>query len=185
MENFVIVSGSLRKDSLNTLLALVWAEAIKSLGAKAEVVPSEHLNVQLFNEDDKESRFPASLIEVSEKIKKAAGVVVCTPEYNGGISPVIKNMIDWTSTLSPHPWRSKPVLLSGTSPGALAAVAGLLHTRNPFDRLGAFVFPQSFGVAQGHSEIFRDVLHLKDSKKQQMLLELSKSFLAFSAKINS
>lgn len=182
MSKFIIIPGSLRKDSLNRKLAHVWAEALKKNGHEGMIVSSDDLNVALINEDDKESRFPASIRQLAETIKAASGVIICTPEYNGGISPVIKNMIDWTSTLNPHPWRFKPVLLSGTTPGALAAVAGLLHTRNPFDRLGAHVYPQSFGVPQGQNELAGSSLN--DSKKQSNLETLAKEFTLFASKFS-
>lgn len=182
MSQFVIIPGSLRKDSLNRKLAHVWAEAFKKIGSQALIVSAEDLNVPLINEDNKESAFPPSLKKLSETIKASAGVVICTPEYNGGISPVIKNMIDWTSTLNPHPWKFKPLLISGTTPGALAAVAALLHTRNPLDRLGAHVYPQSFGVPQGQNEISGTAL--ADTKKQTGLEALAKDFAVFASKFS-
>lgn len=183
MSDFVIIPGSLRKESLNRKLAHVWAEALKKNGSDSLIIAAEDLNVPLINEDDKEKKFPTSLKKISEAINSSLGVIVCTPEYNGGISPVIKNMIDWTSTLNPHPWKLKPVLLSGTTPGALAAVAALLHTRNPLDRLGAHVYPQSFGVAQGHNEIVG--LHLNDLKKQASLEVLAKDFFVFATRLKT
>lgn len=180
MAKIVILSGSLRKDSLNTKLAQVWAEAFKQNGAEAHVVSSSDLNVPLVNEDIKESAFPESLRALSENIKGAVGVVICTPEYNGSISPVIKNTIDWTSMLSPHPWKAKPVLISGSTPGALATVAGMLHTQNPLDRLGAHVYPQSYGVAFGDKELLGK--KLSDPKKQENLEKLAKEFSTFCAR---
>lgn len=182
MTKLVIIPGSLRKESLNKKLAEVWGEVFKKNGIEVQIINSDELNVPLINEDDKETKFPASLRALSESVKAAAGVVICTPEYNGSISPVVKNMIDWTSTLSPHPWRAKPVLISGTTPGALATVAGMLHTQNPLDRLGAHVYPQSYGVAFGDKELSGKTL--TDSKKQEGLEKLAKDFLAFCARFN-
>jgi chromate reductase, NAD(P)H dehydrogenase (quinone) len=182
MAKFVIVPGALRKDSYNRKLAQVWEAFIKKQGHEAEVVSSEDLNAPLINEDIVATQFPAGIKKVADKIAAAQGVIFCSPEYNGSISPVTKNMIDWTSTLRPHPWRSKPVLLSGTSPGAFAAVVGILHTRNPLDRLGAHVFPQNFGVPHGDKEVGDAVL--TDPKKQENLEKLAQEFLAFSLKIS-
>lgn len=182
MAKIIIIPGSLRKESLNRKLAEVWAEAFKKIGLETQVVNSEDLNVPLLNEDIQETAFPSSIRALSDNIKTAAGVLICTPEYNGSISPVIKNMIDWSSLLSPHPWRAKPVLISGTTPGALAAVAGMLHTQNPLDRLGAHVYPQAFGVAMGDKELVGKTL--TDSKKQENLEKLAKDFASFCARFS-
>ncbi|MEZ4814932.1 MAG: NADPH-dependent FMN reductase [Bdellovibrionota bacterium] len=177
MATILIVSGSLRKDSLNTKLAHVWAASFAKNGTEVEVVAADLLNVPLINQD---IEIPPSIKSLSDKIQLAKGVIICTPEYNGGISPVIKNAIDWTSTLRPHPWAGKPVFLSGTSPGALGAVSALLHTRNPLDRLGAHVFPQSYGIPHGDKELTGKTL--EDPKKQEMLDSLAERFLGFCSK---
>jgi len=182
MTKLVIIPGSLRKDSLNRKLAEVWADAFKKNGIEVQILSSEELNTPLFNEDIEATSFPPSMTSLVASIKSAAGVVICTPEYNGSITSIIKNMIDWTSRPNPHPWRGKPVLISGASPGAFAAVAGMLHTQNPLDRLGAHVYPQSYGVAHADKELIGKTL--TDPKKQEGLEKLAKDFAAFCARFN-
>jgi len=68
------------------------------------------------------------------------------PLYNGGIPGTLKNAIDWVSRGIPIPFDQKPLLLLGASPGRLAAVRGLWHTRVPFEAMGALVYPKMFGL---------------------------------------
>ncbi len=178
MADIVILPGSLRKDSYNRKLAQIWAIAFKQKNIGAYIATSEELNAPLINEDE---NFPEALTQLSAKVAKAKGVLIVTPEYNGSISPVIKNFIDWTSTLDPHPWKGLPVLLSGTSPGAMGAISGLTHTRTPLDRLTAHVYPQSFGVPHGDKEVGGTTL--SDEKKQKNLEKLRDDFLAFCQKL--
>lgn len=108
----------------------------------------------------------------------AAAIIIATPEYNGGIPGVLKNALDWASRAKPNPIDSKHILLLGASPGALGSVRGLWHTRVPFEALGAFVYPQMFGLAKAH-EAFDEKGFLKDSKNQEQLTKLVQNFIKF------
>ena len=73
-------------------------------------------------------------------------MIVATPEYNGSMSGVLKNAVDWLSRLRPMPLAGKPMLLMSTAPGAYGGVRGLWHTRVPFEALGVHTFPNMLTV---------------------------------------
>ncbi len=179
MAKLVLIPGSLRKGSINKQLLDVCAAALKARGVEVIEATAAELNTPLINTDDEHDRFPPTVKSLSEKIMGANGVIIATPEYNGSISPIIKNFIDWTSRLKPHPWRAKPVLLTGTSPGYFGAVSGLLHTRTPFDRLGAYVYPQSYALPFGDKEL--GGVQLKDEAKQKLFEKLLSDFVDFAS----
>ena len=99
--------------------------------------------------------------------------MIATPEYNGGVPGTLKNAIDWASRTDPIPFEGKPVLLIGASPGGLGAVRGLAHCRIPLQTIGAYVYPQVFGLSRAHqafdpSGAFADAQQL--SRLQTLLL---------------
>jgi chromate reductase len=55
--------------------------------------------------------------------------VLVTPEYNYGISGVLKNAIDWLSRMTPQPFAAKPIALLGASGGVLGTARAQYQLR--------------------------------------------------------
>ena len=170
----VFIPGSLHKNSLNKKLLEVCVEICKQKNVEPFMISQSDLNTPLINTDDP-SLFPASMKSLAEKISAANAVIIGAPEYNAGISPVLKNLIDWTSTLRPHPWKGKDVLLVGSSPGDFGAITGLAHSRSPLDRLGARVWPQPYALPHGDKVI--NGTKLNDEVRQKNLETTLDAFL--------
>lgn len=177
--NYLLFAGSLRKDSLNKKLLKV---AEFALQAKLEITPTvidlKSLSIPVYDGDVETAGFPEGVINLGAAIKNAQAIVICSPEYNGSMSGVLKNTIDWVSRLRPIPWEGKPVLLMGASPGALGATRGLAHARAPFETLGAYLFPSSLGLPRAH-EAFDPEGKLMDEKTQKRLEQLLVNFDKF------
>ena len=124
--NIVAMSGSLRKGSYNTMLVRALSK-LAPAGMKIEIVDIR--NLPIYNQDDEET-FPAMAQELKDKIEKADGVIIATPEYNRSIPGVLKNAIDWAS----RPWgknsfAGKPVLTMGVSVGKIGTAVAQSHLR--------------------------------------------------------
>ena len=119
MTKLLGISGSLRKDSHNSLLV---ATAAKSFGGNFTLAD---LNLPLYDGDVEENEgIPASVQTLYDQIQAADAIVISTPEYNGNLSGVLKNALDWVSRLKPMPMGDKPVAImsaaAGRSGGVLA-----------------------------------------------------------------
>ena len=88
------ISGSIRKKSLNTFL-LKAAVALAPDGIKFEVVKINA--IALYNEDIDNEDKPIAITEYLNKINEADVILFTSPEYNHGMSGVLKNAIDWAS----------------------------------------------------------------------------------------
>ena len=87
------LSGALRKGSTNTLLL---QEAARLLG-DAELTLAD-LNLPLYDGDlEAAEGVPAAVQKLAAQIAEADAVVISTPEYNRGLSGVLKNALDWVS----------------------------------------------------------------------------------------
>ena len=105
--------GSLRKASTNRLLML---EAARRFG-DAEFVEGD-LRLPLYDGDlEADSGIPAEVQALADQIAAADAVIVATPEYNKGISGVLKNALDWVSRTKGAPWANKPVALMSAAAG--------------------------------------------------------------------
>ena len=88
------LSGSLRKASFNTAILTTLSEAVADR-ATLEIFP---LNpVPLYDGDEDTATPPDAVAALRAKIAGADGLVIASPEYNQGISGVLKNALDWAS----------------------------------------------------------------------------------------
>lgn len=179
MLKVMLLSASARHESLNSKLA----QAIRDrLSVRADIEVDEPglalSSLPVYDGDlEQEQGVPNTARVLASRWAEADAVIICTPEYNGGIPGSLKNAIDWISRLKPHPIAGKWLLLTGASPGALGAVRGLWHTRVPFEALGAMVYPEMFGLSLAHT-VLGDGGELKDASKSEQLERLLSGFLS-------
>jgi len=112
----VAFCGSLRKASFNRLSLQAFVERLPA-GATCETI--EIGDWPLYDADLQAKGFPDKVQAAQKAMLEADGIVLVSPEYNYGISGVLKNAIDWLSRTSPQPFAAKPVALFGASMGVL------------------------------------------------------------------
>ena len=168
---FLTFSGSLRKDSLNKKLAR--GIATRHGGAFLDLQP---LSLPVYDGDVEVIGLPQGVNTLAARVAAATAIVIAAPEYNGSISGALKNALDWLSRVKPVPLSGKSVLLVAASPGALGAVRGLWHSRQPLEALGCHVFPNMMSISKAH-EAFDANDALLDAKLAQQLEALVSSFL--------
>lgn len=179
----LLFAGSLRKDSLNKKLLSNANQIIQGMkGFEATVVDLQVLNLPVYDGDLEKEGTPKGVHQLGNLVSESDAIIIATPEYNGSISSPLKNTIDWVSRLKPMPWDKKPVLLIGASPGGLGAMPGLLHSKVPFEKLGSYVYPTSFGVPKAH-EAFSDNNQFKDAVQNKKLSELISAYLDYAKKL--
>jgi chromate reductase, NAD(P)H dehydrogenase (quinone) len=130
------VAGSLRQKSYNRA----------ALGAAIELAPAgmtietfDLAPIQPYNEDVKQQGFPPAEQELRERICDADAVLIVTPEYNRGVSGVLKNAIDWVSRPPDQPFNGKPTAIFGASPGMIGTAVAQYELRRYLGVLNALV----------------------------------------------
>jgi chromate reductase len=107
------LSGSLRRESTNRKLI---REAARLFGP-ARYTEAE-LALPLYHGDAEDADgIPASVQVLADQIMAADAVVISTPEYNKGLSGVLKNALDWVSRTKGRPWQDKPVAVMSAAEG--------------------------------------------------------------------
>ena len=176
-----LFAGSLRRASLNKILAREAARLAAADGHEADVIDLQPLALPVYDGDAEAAGLPAGVAELSRRLLAADALIVATPEYNGSIPGSLKNAIDWVSRVKPVAFADKPLLLLAASPGALGGVRSLWHARVPFEALGAHVFPDMLGVPKAH-EAFDEAGRLRDAKTAERLQDILARFLARAAR---
>ena len=144
------ISGSLRRDSYNTML----------LRAAEELLPPE-LEFELYeglkavpayDQDDDVQPGPESVEALRAAVAEADAILIATPEYNSSIPGFLKNALDWVSRpLATNAIRNKPVAVVGASTGAFGAVWAQAELRKSLAAMGARVVDAE--VAGGHRHV--------------------------------
>lgn len=112
------LSGSLRRGSSNTAL-LRAAREVAPDGLEIEIASLR--DIPLYDGDlEAEKGIPAAAQALKDRIARADGLLLATPEYNSSILGVFKNAIDWLSRPTADIARvfgDRPVALMGATPG--------------------------------------------------------------------
>ncbi|MBT2305281.1 NAD(P)H-dependent oxidoreductase [Variovorax paradoxus] len=112
--DIVGLCGSLRADSVNRM-ALNLAASLMPDGMRMEA--AEWREIPLFDGDVLAKGLPQAVLALRERIRRADGVLIATPEYNFSIPGVFKNVLDWVSRGEDQPFAHKPVAILSASPG--------------------------------------------------------------------
>lgn len=127
--------GSLRQASLTKQL-------LRSLQALApeemDITVFELNDIPVYNQDVEDADgFPPAVQALRDAVAEADALIIGTPEYNGAMSGVIKNAIDW---LSRGGLLGKKIAAPITgSPGALGATKAQESLRAVMTHLGMYV----------------------------------------------
>ncbi len=177
--NILVFSASLRKDSFNTKLAALAAEAARQGGdSTVELIRLNDYDMPAFSSDTDAAGKPEAVERFKKLLDAHPALIIASPEYNYSMPGHLKNLIDWISRYRPMPWSRKAILLMSASTSAMAGVRGLWQLRQPFEGCGAFVFPDMLTVAQAQSAFGPDG-RLADARQMQRLQDVVKSFVAF------
>lgn len=131
----VVIPGSLRKASLTRQ----FARAIKKIAPKdMDISVFELHDIPIYNQDvENLEGFPSAVQLMRDAVAEADALIFVTPEYNGSMSGVMKNAVDW---LSRDGLLGKKIAapISG-SPGALGATKAQESLRAVMSHLGMHV----------------------------------------------
>jgi len=150
----VAFAGSTRSDSFNKKLIKHVAKAAEEAGAEVTLVDLRDYRMPLYDGDlEADSGLPEKAAELKVLLSEADALAISSPEYNGSLSAVLKNSIDWLSrpgAVEGSVFAKKVGLIVSASPGALGGLRGLVHLRSILTNLGVFVIPgqRAVGSAQ-------------------------------------
>ena len=135
---FVGLVGSNAEQSYNRKLLEFIRREFK---LKFELEVMEIDEVPLFNQESKwDDSFQLRLLY--NKITRADGVIIATPEHNHTITAALKNVLEWLS-YEVHPFESKPVMIVGASYHDQGTSRAQVHLRKILDAPGvnAYTLP--------------------------------------------
>jgi NAD(P)H-dependent FMN reductase len=144
MAKILILSSSVRTGKKSNRVALYFLNYLKekNIGA-AELLDLEDYHFPIFNERLRLLKEPpAGLLNFADKIKSADGIILVTPEYNGGYPASLKNAID----VLYDEWKRKPIAITTVSNGPFAGMNVITSLQYSLWKIGACTVPALFPV---------------------------------------
>jgi len=142
------ICGSLRKASINQTLQTALIARFEDAGLESKVLDLGAYDLPIFHGDlgvvDGAGR-------LADHIKACDGIVIVSPEYNGGLPPLLKNALDWTSTLGPDPFKSAYWGIASCTPGPMSGIMCMRQINYILMRVGGHVSPIQVGVGNAET----------------------------------
>jgi len=170
------LAGSTRTGSYNQRLLGCAIDHARALGAEVTVADLKSYQIPLFDQDlEAEHGLPEAVRDLQALFFSRHGLIVACPEYNGSITPLLKNTIDWISRSTGDApglacYANQVVTLLSASPGRMGGLRGLAHVRDILSGIGCIVMPTTVAVGRAQ-EAFDEAGHLKRAGRLERAIE--------------
>ena len=181
---YLAFSGSTRTDSVNQRTVDVMAQCLSSLGAEITAINLTHLDVPIYDGDlEKKHGLPVGIEQLQKEIHEHDALLIGCPEYNGYMTPLLLNTIDWATRSTKGSadltaFRDRPVQIVRASPGGMGGMRATNQLKTMLSGIGCLVFPDAFSVS-GANSAFNEDGTLVDEKLQQRANAVAQRFDAF------
>ena len=171
----ILITGTNRKASKSSVMARCLSLMYDEMGIKNKVLELKELPPETFSPDAYIVK-PPKVLEFTQDILNASGLVVVTPEYNGSMSGALKLFID----LLPFPesFAGRPVCYVGLASGQFGALRPVEHLQQVFGYRNAYNFPKRVFIPTVH-DFLDDEEGILDEDLATRLKEQARSFVEF------
>ena len=144
MPHIAILSSSVRTGRNSHRVALYFKNYLETNQlATTEMLDLAAYNFPIFEERLKFQPNPSpETLDFAAKIKAAEGILIVTPEYNGGYPASLKNAID----LLYEEWHRKPIAISTVSDGIFGGTQVITSLQFSLWKIRAWTVPAMFPV---------------------------------------
>ena len=142
-----IVLGSIRIGRKSRSIALfIHSRMAADPRLKADLLDLGEYNFPIMEQRLSEMKVaPPGLQEFSDKLERADGLLIVSPEYKGGVPGVLKNALDY---LKPGILRRKPVGICTVSAGGFGGLNCLTQLRLTILALGGVPIPDALPISR-------------------------------------
>src|SRR5688500_6281870 len=100
----LLFAASLRRDSLNVRLASLIQRVLSARDVQVDHGPMLDFDCPSYDGDAEGRGIPAGAQRLRDRLIACDAVMIASPEYNGSMPGLLKNLIDWTSRFRPQPF---------------------------------------------------------------------------------
>ena len=162
--NLLVFAGSTRQQSFNRRLAHEAAAMARAAGSEATLLELADLDIPMYNADLEAHGTPPDVLRLKALLHAHPAWIICSPEYNGSYTALLKNTLDWASSPvagdavwsdGTLPFRGKVVGMLSASNGRLGGLRSQSHLGPLLLNLECWLAPRSYALA-GAASAFDD-----------------------------
>lgn len=144
--HIAILSASVRRDRKSHRVALYFQQYLAEQKlATVDLIDLNTYNFPVFDERLQYMPNPSvQVLDFQQRINNADGIILVTPEYNGGYPSSLKNVID----LLYKEWQRKPIAIATASGGPFGGAQVTTSLVFSLWKIGAWVVPSMFPVPE-------------------------------------
>jgi chromate reductase len=149
----LVFAGSVRAGAHSGHVADVAQKELALAGAEVTRISLADFTLPLMDEDlEREKGVPQNAVKLARLVAEHDAVLICTPEYNGSMPPLVKNTIDWITRVKNDGGRSlrafpgKVMAICSSSDGHFAGIRSATHLRQVLAHIQAEVIAPQVSV---------------------------------------
>ena len=152
----LVFAGSTRQQSFNRRLAREAAELARAAGAQVTLLELAELDIPMYNADLEARGTPPDVLRLKQLMWQHPAWIICSPEYNGSYTALLKNTIDWASSPvagdpdwsdGTKPFRGKVVGMLSASNGRLGGLRSQSHLAPLLINLECWLAPRAYALS--------------------------------------
>ena len=181
MPKILAVAGSYREHSYNRRVLNIAIEGAREAGGDVTLIDLRDFPFAVYNADNVDKNgFDADALRLQDVIAEHDGLLIASPEYNGGIPGGFKNALDWASRQSDkygtnEVFKGKTAAMITASPGAFGGLRCIGALRGVLTQLGLAVLPMEIAVSFVNQKFDGDGTEMTDEKTKTLLKKLGAS----------
>ncbi|MDR7059399.1 MULTISPECIES: NAD(P)H-dependent oxidoreductase [unclassified Sphingopyxis] len=163
MTSIAVIVGSTREGSFNRALGEVAAASLEAQGASVTRVDLAAFDLPLYSAAREANDFPSDALKLKALFTAQDGLLFVSPEYNGSLTPLLKNAIDWASRptgdesmVALTAYRGKVAAIMSVSISPFGGLRGLMHLRQILSTIQMLVIPEQVLVPNAHAAFAED-----------------------------
>lgn len=143
----LVLYGSYRSDRMGIRLADYIVRGLDAKGAAPKLIDAKAVDLPMLDrmyKEHAEGEAPANMEALAEDIRTARGFVFVTGEYNWGVQPGLKNMMDHYL----EEWFWRPAAIASYSAGRIGGARASFALHNSLSEMGMVVTSSTLTVGR-------------------------------------
>ncbi|MEA2937428.1 MAG: hypothetical protein QOC56_932 [Alphaproteobacteria bacterium] len=182
----LVIPGSLRSGSHNSRLAALATKELMLADANVTRISLGDYPLPIYDADlASKAGPPFNALKLKQLVSAHRGVFIASPEYNASIAPLLKNAIDWISTVRERDdpplaaYQNRAFALGAASPGRSGGMHSLIALRQVL-AVGcrALVLPDQVAVPNAE-QAFDEMDELRDPRTSAQLKLVVRKLVEF------
>jgi NAD(P)H-dependent FMN reductase len=144
-DNILVFYGSYRSDRMGIRLADFMVTSLRARGNDVELIDAMQVGLPMLDRMHKEyptGTAPKAMEQLAHKIRQADAFVFVTGEYNWGVQPGLKNLMDHYL----EEWFWRPAAIASYSAGRLAGARAAVAWHGTLSEMGMIVISSTLAV---------------------------------------